>query len=262
MPESALPHHHTDHKDSLFLRSALSNVKEFGLVSELFGQLSDPTRIRIFWMLCHCEECVINIAALLDMSSPAVSHHLRSLRETGLIVSRRQGREVFYHASDSEVSLLLHHMIEQTMSITCPEEAELLTDCRADQAALIHEVHEFLVTHLDEKITIDMLSRQFHMNATTLKSVFKSVYGDSLAAHIKEHRMECASELLSGTGLSISEVAARVGYDSQSKFAAAFRSQYGMLPKEYRRLHGNFDQKLGSVQPDFEPNFGVLTTRS
>lgn len=262
MPESALPHHHADHKNSLFLRPALSSVKEFGVVSELFGQLSDPTRLRIFWMLCHCEECVINIAALLDMSSPAVSHHLRSLRETGLIVGRREGREVFYRASDSEVSRLLHHVIEQTMSITCPEEAELLTDCRADQAALIREVHEYLVTHLEEKITIDELSRQFHMNATTLKSVFKSVYGDSLASHIKEHRMELASELLSGTGLSIAEVAARVGYDSQSKFAAAFRSQYGVLPKEYRRLHGNFDQKTGAGPTDFEQNFGVLTTRS
>ena len=238
MSGSTLPHHHADHKDTLFLRPALSNVREFGVVSELFSQLSDPTRLRLFWMLCHCEECVINIAALLDMSSPAVSHHLRSLRETGLIVSRREGKEVFYRASDSEVSQLLHHMIERTMSITCPEEAELLTDCRADQVALIHEVHEYLVAHLDEKITIDELSRQFHVNATTLKAVFKSVYGNSLASHIKEHRMELASELLSDTGLSIAEVARNVGYDSQSKFTAAFKSQYGVLPKEFRRMHG------------------------
>ncbi|MBQ9661687.1 MAG: metalloregulator ArsR/SmtB family transcription factor [Oscillospiraceae bacterium] len=235
MADAHLPHHHTDHKNSLFLTQALSNVKEFGVVAEVFGQLSDPTRLRIFWMLCHCEECVINIAALMDMSSPAISHHLRSLRDTGLIVSRREGKEVFYRASDSEVAQLLHHMIEQTMSITCPEEAILLSDCRADQAALIHEVHEYLLQHLDEKITIDALSRQFHMNATTLKSVFKSVYGDSLASHIKEHRMERAAELLTGTGLSIAEIAAQVGYDSQSKFASAFKGQYGVLPKEYRK---------------------------
>ncbi|MDD6598560.1 MAG: ArsR family transcriptional regulator [Anaerovibrio sp.] len=31
----------------------------------------------MFWILCHCEECVLNIAALLNMSSPAVPHHLR-----------------------------------------------------------------------------------------------------------------------------------------------------------------------------------------
>ena len=235
MSNISLPHHHTDHKNSLFLSQALSSVKEFSVVADIFGQLSDPTRLRIFWMLCHCEECVINIAAMLGISSPAVSHHLRSLRDTGLIISRRDGKEVFYRASEGEVADLLHHMIEQTMSITCPEEAELLSDCRADQIDLIHEVHEYLLQHLGEKITIETLSRQFHMNATTLKSVFKSVYGNSLASHIKEHRMERAAELLTETGLTIADIARQVGYDSQSKFTAAFKSQYGLLPKEYRR---------------------------
>ena len=116
MPHSALPHRHTDHRDSLFLQQALNSTREFGVVAELFDQLSDPTRLRIFWMLCHCEECVINIAAVLEMSSPAVSHHLRSLRDTGLIVSRREGKEVFYRASDLEVVQLLHHMIEYYLS--------------------------------------------------------------------------------------------------------------------------------------------------
>ena len=234
MSDILIPHRHNE--SSLFLRQALSGVSEFGVVAEIFNQLSDPTRLRIFWMLCHCEECVINIAALLDISSPAVSHHLRSLRDTGLIVSRRRGKEVFYSAAESEVSDLLHHMIEQTMRITCPEEAELLSDSRADQIALIHEVHEYLLEHLDEKVTIDALSRLFHVNTTTLKTVFKSVYGNSLASHIKEHRMERAAELLTATGLSVSEIARQVGYDSQSKFTAAFKSHTGVLPRDYRRM--------------------------
>ena len=123
----------------------------------------------------------------------------------------------------------------QTMRITCPEEAVLLSDCRADQIALVHEVHEYLLQHLGEKITIDELSRQFHMNATTLKAVFKSVYGDSIASHMKAHRMEKAAALLSETGRSIAEVAQEVGYDSQSKFSSAFRERYGILPKDYRK---------------------------
>ena len=42
-----------------------------------------------------CEECVLNISAMLEMSSPAVSHHLRPLKNSGLIVSRREGKEVY-----------------------------------------------------------------------------------------------------------------------------------------------------------------------
>mgnify|MGYP002863684096 CR=1 FL=1 len=233
-----LPHKHVDHPNTLFLQQAVSGVQEFQTVSEIFAQLSDPTRIRIFWLLCHCEECVSNIAALLDMSSPAVSHHLRSLRTTGLIVSRREGKEVFYCASDSETARQLHLMIEKIMSITCPEEGLLLSDCRADQVELIHQVHEFLLQHMSERITIEELSRKFHINSTTLKSVFKSVYGNSIAAHIREHRLERAAELLRDTDLSILEVASAVGYDSQSRFSDAFRDAYHTLPKEYRKQTG------------------------
>lgn len=230
-----LPHQHENQKSILFVRQALSGVEEFRTVSELFSLLGDPTRIRIFWLLCHCEQCVLNIAALLEMSSPAVSHHLRALRDTGLIVGRRDGKEVFYRAADSEAAQLLHRMIEEIMSITCPKEAHMLSDFRADQVELVHEVHEYLLQHMEDRITIEELARRFHINATTLKAVFKSVYGNSLAAHIKEHRMERAAELLRGTDLSILEISGRVGYDSQSKFTEAFKSAYHVLPKEYRK---------------------------
>lgn len=235
MALTELPHQHADQKNILFVRQALSGVEEFRTVSELFSQLGDPTRIRIFWLLCHCEQCVNNIAALLEISSPAVSHHLRTLRDTGLVTGRREGKEVFYRAADTEAAQLLHRMIEETMRITCPQEAHMLSDFRADQVELVHRVHEYLLQHMDERITIEELARRFHINATTLKAVFKSVYGNSLAAHIKEHRLERAAELLRETDLSILEIAKLVGYDSQSKFTAAFKSAYGLLPKEYRK---------------------------
>ena len=99
----------------------LERVDNFQTIADVFRQLGDTTRVRIFWLLCHCDECVVNIAVMLDMSSPAVSHHLRTLRDSGLIVSRREGKEVYYHAADNAQSRLLHEMIEQVMDIACPE---------------------------------------------------------------------------------------------------------------------------------------------
>ncbi len=90
-------------------------------MTSVFRQLGDSTRIRLFWLLCHCEECVINISAMLEMSSPAVSHHLRLLKDSGLIQSRRVGKEVYYKAADSLESRLLHEMIESMMEIVCPD---------------------------------------------------------------------------------------------------------------------------------------------
>lgn len=116
-----LPHQHGAQDTSHHLQEQLSQVQNFQTVSEVFRQLGDTSRIRIFWLLCHCEECVINISAMMEMSSPAVSHHLRLLRSTGLIVSRRMGKEVYYKAADTEQSRLLHQMIEKIMEITCPD---------------------------------------------------------------------------------------------------------------------------------------------
>ena len=87
---------------------------------------------------------------------------------------------------------------------------------------------------MEQRLTVESLSKQFLMNPTTLKTIFKSVYGNSIAAHVKEHRMEQAAKLLRETGLSIAEIAGRVGYDSQSRFTAAFKEYSGKLPKDYR----------------------------
>ena len=121
MDYSKLPHHHGEERLPGAMRAQLEQTGDFQAIADVFRQLGDPTRVQIFWLLCHCEECVVNISAMMDMSSPAVSHHLRPLKNSGLIVSRREGKEVYYRAADTEQSRLLHQMIEQVMAIACPE---------------------------------------------------------------------------------------------------------------------------------------------
>lgn len=120
MSKAALPHDHgQDIEHSL---ENMPGLEDFQIAADIFKQLGDGSRLRIFWLLCHCEECVINISSLVDMSSPAVSHHLRQLKAAGLIVSRRSGKEVYYKAADTEAAQLLHHVIEQIVKIVCPDQ--------------------------------------------------------------------------------------------------------------------------------------------
>lgn len=121
MSDIQLPHRHPHTREAQKLSEQLTRLDDFQTVAEVFKQLADSSRVRIFWLLCHCEECVINISALVDMSSPAVSHHLRQLKNSGLIVSRREGKEVYYKAADTEESQLLHRTIEKIMEMTCPQ---------------------------------------------------------------------------------------------------------------------------------------------
>ena len=233
MHTDLLPHHHgeEEHHNIDQIRAQLAKADNFQIVADIFKQVGDPTRVRIFWLLCHCEECVVNIAAMMDMSSPAVSHHLRILRDSGLLTTRRDGKEVYYHAADTAQARLLHELIEQVMDVACPQ-----WRAEAEQVRLIREIHDYLLSHMDQRITIEGLCHLYPINPTTLKEVFKDVYGTSIAAHLKEHRMEKAARLLRETDASVAEVARRVGYESQSKFTAAFKDQYGCLPTMYRKM--------------------------
>ena len=83
-------------------------------MASAFKQLCDGTRLQIFWLLCHSEECVLNISAAVGMSAPAVSHHLRCLKDAGLITGNRHGKEVHYHIASTTQAALLHHLLTAT----------------------------------------------------------------------------------------------------------------------------------------------------
>lgn len=236
MSKTHLPHHHGELSKSLTL--AMPKAQTFETVSDIFKMMSDSSRIQIFWLLCHCEQCVINISAILEMSSPAVSHHLKLLKTAGLVISRREGKEVYYTAAKTPNSQILHNMIEKTVEVACPSEECFAAHTVYDsQIQTVNEIHKFITTDLRCRYTIEELALKFHINQTTLKSAFKTVFGKPLAAYMKEYRIKRAMELLSNGGLSIAEIAYEVGYENQSKFTKAFKDFAGMLPKDYRKMY-------------------------
>ena len=113
-----LPHDHGQNAQKVL--EHIPQEEMFHTVTEQLKMLGDSSRLKIFWILCHCEECVINLSAMMEMSSPAVAHHLKLLKTAGLVTSRRDGKEVYYKAAESKEVYLLHDMVERLMIITCP----------------------------------------------------------------------------------------------------------------------------------------------
>lgn len=117
MAESGQYHHHTENLEELM--KTLPNEQQFFMAADIFSMLCDSTRLRILWLLCHAEECVSDIAAAVEMSAPAVSHHLRTLKQSKLITSRREGKEVLYTLADTKEASLVHDMIDDIFEINC-----------------------------------------------------------------------------------------------------------------------------------------------
>lgn len=79
----------------------------FFLLAETFQALGDSSRVQIVWILSQSEQNVGEIARILSMSQPAVSHHLRTLRNLKLVRVRREGRTSYYSLDDIHIERLL-----------------------------------------------------------------------------------------------------------------------------------------------------------
>jgi ArsR family transcriptional regulator len=88
------------------VRRALEDLVDGPLAEQMaatFKALADPTRVRLISALMHTELCVGDLASCLEMSTSAVSHQLRLLREMRLVRSRREGKHVFYTLDDDHI---------------------------------------------------------------------------------------------------------------------------------------------------------------
>jgi ArsR family transcriptional regulator, zinc-responsive transcriptional repressor len=80
-------------------------------VARIFKALSDPTRIKILYLLSQ-EECSVNhISEVLEISQSAISHQLSFLRNIRLVKYRREGVVMIYSCDDSHVISLLNQAI-------------------------------------------------------------------------------------------------------------------------------------------------------
>ena len=114
-----------------------------------------------------------------------------------------------------------------------------LTQYFSQQTELIKEIRQQLTEHLEQRFTIEELSKQYLINTSTLKEVFKAVYGLPIATYMKEYRVHQAMKLLRETDATIADIAAQVGYETQGKFSKAFKDVTQVLPTKYRKNYQN-----------------------
>ncbi|HYG60817.1 MAG TPA: metalloregulator ArsR/SmtB family transcription factor [Symbiobacteriaceae bacterium] len=90
------------------LRAEVAGTEGLAL---LFKALADDTRVRIALALSKEEMCVCDVAHLMEISVATASHHLRLLRNMGLVKYRKEGKLVFYSLDDEHVV----NVIQQAM---------------------------------------------------------------------------------------------------------------------------------------------------
>ena len=104
--------------------------------------------------------------------------------------------------------------------------------------ARTREACSYLAQNLEKKVTSAFLAKHFRLAETSLRECFKAMYGMPVATYQRALKINRAEEILkTEQNCQIGELSQLLGYENQSKFASAFRSQTGISPIEYRNKH-------------------------
>ncbi|MDO4287928.1 MAG: AraC family transcriptional regulator [Eubacterium sp.] len=125
---------------------------------------------------------------------------------------------------------LLYHMDQLTQVNGCD-----LKYFNKKQIQATKAIREYLIAHLDQKVPLEQLAKEAHLNLSVFHLVFSHIYGDTPYAHLKKYKMNLAAGWLLENKMKIGDIALELGYSNASKFSRAFQSVYGLLPKDYRK---------------------------
>ena len=81
-------------------------------LAEFFKLFSDKTRVGILWALSQAEMCVCDLSMLLKMKQPAISQHLKSLRQMRIVRTRREGKVIYYALDDEHIPTVLNFALQ------------------------------------------------------------------------------------------------------------------------------------------------------
>lgn len=110
---------------------------------------------------------------------------------------------------------------------------EYINDESPDDLPL--RVCNYIMTHLNSDLSVDLLCKQFATNHTTLFNKFKNYTGFPVSLYIIQKRLECAKRDLAFTCLTLTEIAKENGFNKSAYFTRIFKQNVGMAPSQYRR---------------------------
>jgi two-component system response regulator YesN len=104
---------------------------------------------------------------------------------------------------------------------------------------LVAQVEQYIRANLDSPIKLRDIAQAVYLSQFHLSRTFKQLTGRSVVDHIQDLRLAQAEELLKATGLTVTEIAGRVGFKDAAYFTTCFKNRYGVSPLQYRKNFGN-----------------------
>ncbi|MDR1206340.1 MAG: helix-turn-helix domain-containing protein [Peptococcaceae bacterium] len=195
--------------------------------------------------LPHAVNPLREISALLGadgLDVPEIKERLLGRRPYFLIRGSEEVSHILseiYNAPDARKESYIRLKVVELLlflSILRPEEENGRKYFYKTRVNAVKAMRDYMTARPERQFTLKELSERFNIPLTAMKSCFKSVFGTTIHAYMRDYRMQMASALLRDTDAPIAEIAAKVGYDSHAQFSSAFKSAMGMAPSDYRKV--------------------------
>lgn len=114
---------------------------------------------------------------------------------------------------------------------------------KAEKPELLNRVMAYVETHLEDKLTLQDMAHQFFVSESTISQIFRKKMGVSFHRCVTQRRLIAAKALIT-EGVALEIVGHQVGFSDYSTFYRAFKQEYGISPRQYRKLQEGNDPAL------------------
>ena len=177
----------------------------------------------------------------LSMNSPVYRSHSKDLREQ--LVNEMM--YIVHHAKESPFHLIGHLYLFFDYLMQSSKSTKLVHSSKMSDFYIKEAIH-FIEQNFQNHITVEEIASVCGINRSYFGKIFRKSIGRSPQEFLMNYRMVKATELLKLTSLSIAEIGSAVGYENQLHFSRAFKTIYGVSPREWRNQHSSSPRNKGT----------------